>query len=109
MPTDREQRLALNEAAFRVANERMRDWPERQGDEAPARFYCECAHADCREHVVLTERAYEQVRAHSDRFIVAPGHEILDVETVVERTDGYHVIEKTEGARVVTEATDPRR
>lgn len=108
MPTDRERRLALNEAAFRVANERMREWPERRGDEAPARFYCECAAVGCQEHVELTERAYERVRADPNRFIVLPGHEVLDVETVVERADGYNVIEKADEVRPITEATDPR-
>jgi hypothetical protein len=108
MPSDRERRLALNEAAFRVANERMRDWPERQGDEEPARFYCECANMGCLEQVLLTQRAYEAVRAESDRFIVVPGHEIPDVETVVERRDGYHVIEKDDDVRPIAEATDPR-
>jgi hypothetical protein len=108
MPTDRERRLALNEAAFRVANERMRDWPERQGDDAPARFYCECAATDCRKHVELTERAYEAVRAQPDLFIVLQGHEIPDVETVVEEADGYYVIEKASNVRPITEATDPR-
>ena len=43
VPSDRERRLALNEAAFRVANERIRNWPERRSHEAPARYYCECA------------------------------------------------------------------
>jgi hypothetical protein len=108
MPSDRERRLALNEAAFRVANERMRDWPERQGDEEPARFYCECASMGCLEQVLLAQRAYEAVRAESDRFIVVPGHEIPDVETVVERRDGYYVIEKDDDVRPITEATDPR-
>jgi hypothetical protein len=106
--TDRERRLALNEAAFRVANERMRDWPERQGGEAPERFYCECAAIACHEHVLLTGRAYESVRADSSRFVVLPGHEIPDIETVVERHEGYLVIEKNEPARPVAEATDPR-
>ena len=35
VPTDRERRLALNEAAFRIANERMRNWPERRSGQDP--------------------------------------------------------------------------
>jgi hypothetical protein len=106
--TDRERRLALNEAAFRVANERMRNWPERRGGEGPARFYCECARESCHEQVLLRSSEYERVRADSHRFVVVPGHEIPDVERVVDRTDRYFVIEKNPGVHGITEITDPR-
>jgi hypothetical protein len=106
--TDRERRLALNEAAFRVANERMRNWPERRAREGPERFYCECARESCHEQVLLESSEYERVRANSHRFVIVPGHEIPDVERVVERTDRYAVIEKHEGVHGLTETTDPR-
>jgi hypothetical protein len=109
VPTDRERRLTLNEAAFRVANERMRNWPERRSDEAPARYYCECAHATCHEQVLLRGSEYEQVRADSHLFVVVPGHELPDVETVVFRTDRYAVIEKDVEMHPLAERTDPRR
>ncbi|HWT25986.1 MAG TPA: hypothetical protein VN213_20940 [Solirubrobacteraceae bacterium] len=109
MPTNRERRLTLNEAAFRVANERMRNWPERRSNEAPARYYCECAHATCHEHVVLSGTEYERVRADSHHFVVVPGHEMPDVEKVVFRTARYAVVEKDVEMHALSEITDPRR
>jgi hypothetical protein len=108
--TDRARRLALNEAAFRVANERMRAWPERRdhGDD-PARYYCECADPACREQILLRAHEYEEVRADPHRFAVVPGHETQDVESVVRRTDRYAVIEKAAETHPLSEATDPRR
>jgi hypothetical protein len=34
------------------------------------------------------------VREHPLRFLVAPGHEDLDSESVVERREGYLIVEK---------------
>jgi hypothetical protein len=109
VPTDRERRLALNEAAFRIANERMRNWPERRSGQEPHRYYCECAHVTCHEHVLLRGTEYERVRANPHHFVIVPGHEIPDVETVVARTDRYSVIDKDVSVHPITEATDPRR
>jgi hypothetical protein len=37
---------------------------------------------------------YMAVREHPRRFVIAPAHEIPDVESIVERHPGYFVIEK---------------
>jgi len=37
---------------------------------------------------------YTSVREHPLRFVVAPTHEIPDIERIVERGAGYFVIEK---------------
>jgi hypothetical protein len=107
--TDRVRRLALNEAAFRIANERMRDWSERRSSPEPERFYCECANPECHEQLLLYMSEYERVRADPHRFIAVPGHETPDVETVVDQTDRFAVIEKDESAHPIVEATDPRQ
>lgn len=107
----REGRIAENEAAFRAVNERISEWPEH--DEAPdtesIAFVCECGDVQCFERVYLTRRQYEEVRADSARFAVTPGHELPEVERVVDRHPGYSVVEKDESVRDSTEATDPRR
>jgi hypothetical protein len=103
----REERIALTEAAFRIANDRMAAW----GDEpagAAELYYCECAMFDCHERVRLTRDQYEAVRARSDRFFVVTGHELPDVESVVETHDGYNVIEKPDGCLPLLTAADPR-
>jgi hypothetical protein len=108
VPTDRERRLALNEAAFRIANERIRNWPERQSERDLARYYCECSHVSCHEHVMLRLSEYERVRQDSHHFVIVPGHEVVDVETVIQHNDRYSVIEKHVETHPITEATDPR-
>jgi hypothetical protein len=105
----RKERLALNEALFRAANERMADWEERHRVEATELYYCECADPECREKVPLRESDYERVRSNSDHFFVVPGHVVADVETVIESQQEWVVVEKDPEVREIVEATDPRR
>jgi hypothetical protein len=105
----RKERLALNEALFRAANERMADWEERHRVEATERYYCECANPECRQKVPLRESDYERVRKDSDRFFVVPGHEVVDIETVIESHEDWVVVVKAQEVREIVEATDPRR
>jgi hypothetical protein len=108
MATPREQRLAKNEAVFRLANERMGEWEERHVDEPVELYFCECANAECREKVRLRESEYEHVRADPRHFVIVPGHEAPEVETTIERHDGWSLIEKKAEVREVVEALDPR-
>lgn len=101
-------RLAANEDTFREVNEGIARgrWP---GDaNAAIGFRCECARLGCNRLVELSLTAYEQVRTHPRRFIVEPGHELPEVETVVQRRDGYVVVEKLGEAGELAERLDPR-
>jgi hypothetical protein len=93
-----EKRLALNEALFRDVNERIREISDTFGQkDATYDFLCECSDPGCAEKVVLTPAEYEYVRADSTRFVVAKGHAMPEVESVVERAKDHVVVEK-EGA-----------
>jgi len=95
MADPRAARIAENEARFRDINERLRtDLAGLAGDAEPLRFVCECGNASCREGIPLPLDEYLAVRANPLRFAVVPGHEITDVETVIERHEGYLVVEK---------------
>jgi hypothetical protein len=103
------RRIAANEAAFREINEAIQrgQWP---GEErTPVAFRCECAQLGCNQLIELTPSAYEDVRTHGRRFIVADGHELPEAETVVARETGYVVVEKRDEAGALAEATDPRK
>jgi hypothetical protein len=106
---ERLRRIALNEARFREINEKLRESLEALAD-APERlsFVCECGHAACRQSVEVTAAAYEAVRANPRRFLVLPGHELLDTERVVGTGDGYLVVEKHAEAGPIVDSTDPR-
>ena len=108
MEEELQGRVAKNETLFREVNEAIErgQWPG-EGD-SPTAFRCECARLDCNELVSLTPREYERVRRKGRRFVVLPGHEIKEVETIVETGDGYLVIEKRGEAGRLADATDPR-
>jgi hypothetical protein len=109
--TTRKERLALNQAGFRIANERMSEWPERRQERrstGASTYFCECSRTDCRAILRLTSDEYEAVRADSRRFAIAPGHEYAEVERVVDDHGRYAVVEKFEAVAPVVEATDPR-
>ena len=44
--------------------------------------------------VRLAAAEYEDVRASDTRFLIVPGHQILDSERIVEEHDRYAVVEK---------------
>jgi hypothetical protein len=88
---NREERLAANEARFREINEGAQPQRESRGE---GRFVCECADRSCMQWIEVPAAAYTAVRSHPRRFILAAGHEVLDVETIVDRGDGYVVVEK---------------
>jgi hypothetical protein len=105
----REQRLAQNEALFREVNEQVEAIALVHGDDAHVyEFYCECSNADCTLQVPATLAAYEAVRAHATRFLVVPEHWLPEIETVVERSDDWWVIEKHGDAGRLVEHLDPR-
>jgi hypothetical protein len=100
--------MAENEALFRAANERMADWEEIHADDATELYFCECADSACREKVKLRKADYEGVRANSLRFFIVPGHEIPEVERVIQRNEGWSVIEKDPDVAPVVDEHNPR-
>ena len=103
-----EQRIAANESAFRDINEAIErgQWPGESG--APVAFRCECARFGCNQMIELSVTEYQAVRRHPRRFFVTPGHELPEVETVVDRRPGYVVVEKRGAAGEAAERRDPR-
>ena len=81
-------------ALFRAANERMAAWEEQQVPSQTDYYYCECADSHCREKVVLRKSDYDKVRGDSCHYVVAPGHEVPESETVTEQHEGWAIVEK---------------
>lgn len=104
--TFREARVAKNEVLFREVNERIRELAPADGQ---TEFLCECGDAGCVELVTLSLTQYEVVRKDGARFFVRPGHEVSDIEDVVERSDAYTIVAKRDGTPAdVAEGNDPR-
>jgi hypothetical protein len=96
---------------FRMVNERITAWPERQAAPASEKlmFYCECADLKCFDRVYMSASEYEAIRDDSTRFAVADGHVFPEAERVVAEPDGYEVVEKNDDLRGVLEGIDPRK
>jgi len=99
-----EQRAARNEALFREVNENIARLEERHGTTtAEPVFLCECANADCADHVRVEPEVYTRVRKHPRLFLVIPGHQDPQLERVVETHRDYLIVEKTGVAGEVAE------
>jgi len=95
-----EQRLEArvrNEALVRSVNERMEELSHGVGDDR-VEFLCECGRDGCEERVRMTAGDFEGIHDEDDRFALAPGHQTDEIEQVVERRDGYWVVEKRDDA-----------
>ena len=101
----------MNEARFREINERVeRDLEtivDTEDELLP--FVCECGRRGCTDAIGLSVTEYESVRTDATRFVLVPGHEIRDVEDVVERNDRYVVVRKHPETWEIVEQADPRR
>ena len=100
-----DERLAKNEILFREINERLDEmsvpWSKTTD------YLCECSEMSCTKILELTNDEYERVRSQPTVFVVAHGHERAEIEKVVERTDGFLLVEKVVAVdEIISE--DPR-
>jgi len=105
---DRQERLAKNESLFRTLNENINDLANGLGGREPFEFICECSTSGCFERLSLTVEEYERVRRDGTHFLVAYGHEDIEIEQVIERRHGYVIVEKDGVAGIVAQDDDPR-
>jgi hypothetical protein len=106
-----EKRIARNDAAFREANEQINAAAGIYGLEGAVPFICECADPACSEIVPLELRQYEEIRADSRHFLNVPGHEAAaqGAAVVIDKREGYVIVEKVGHAGDVVEALDERK
>jgi hypothetical protein len=108
MDEDRQERLAKNESLFRVVNENISDLASGLGGNEPFEFICECSTSGCFERLSLTLAEYERVRADGTHFLLADGHEDIEIEQVIAHHKEYVVVEKDGVAGLVAADDDPR-
>ncbi len=110
MPDERTERIARNESVFRELNESIESSVHsKRTHDGLAGFLCECGDGDCEAIVQIALSAYESIRQDSQLFFVVPGHELPDVEDVVDGEDGrYVVVRKHDSAAAIVQETDPR-
>jgi hypothetical protein len=107
---ERLRRVGENEALYRLVNEQIEAL--RAGvitSSGEFGVVCECAALDCKTQIMIKPTVYEQARANSDHFIVLGGHQIDEIETVIEDHGSFILIAKTpQEAKRIAEEMDPR-
>jgi hypothetical protein len=94
----RGERIGRNEDLFRKVNDQIEGVNEAFGTiTGTMSILCECGKLECIERIELTVDAYRELRTDQRRFAVKAGHELPDIERVVERRESCFVVEKTEG------------
>jgi hypothetical protein len=86
----RADRIVQTELFFRAINEEI----ARNDGHSPVVFLCECGNPACTEALELSTDALLRLHDENGLFVVLPGHEIPDVETVVDRHNGYLIVRK---------------
>lgn len=106
---ERKRRIGENEAIFRSVNERIRGFDATMT--APTkhmRIVCECGARSCTDQFEIEAAAYTEVRGESTLFIVKPGHDLPETETVVSKNEVYWIVRKDPGIpAAIARATDP--
>ena len=101
------QQVTLNEITFREINEGIEQGRREREGHVP--FVCECGLIGCNAVVELTMSEYEDVRAGSRCFVVAPGHGAVFDELRREE-ERFSVVRKPDGPLgEIADRTDPRR
>jgi len=85
----RAERVVQTELFFRAVNEEIAALDG-------ATFICECAIPGCMAAIALPIDAIRRLHAQPNTFVVVNGHELPDVETVVDQADGYLIVRKKE-------------
>ncbi len=100
------RRVAWNEILFREVNEHVD-----AGGRRPAENFeilCECADTECMEHIRVTTESYERTRGQPTDFLLKPGHDKPEFETIIESHEDFVVVRKRGEAAVLARRTDPR-
>ena len=103
-----ELQIAKTESKFRDVNERIAESTERFGGET-TEIVCECADVECGQRLEVSREDYEATRASGKHFLVAPAHEVGELEEVTHSRPGYRIIRKLEGAGRAADRLDPRK
>lgn len=86
------ERIQRNEEAFRRHNDILR---LQQGAVSRMLLLCECGDPGCGEPLHMAPEEYEELRKAPRQFALVPGHDIEEVEWVVEDRGPYFIVQKT--------------
>ena len=75
----------------------------------PIEVTCECVDMSCTTGLQIPLHEFAEIHRTTNRFLVVPGHELPDLEEVVERRDRFLIVAKRgAGADLVDRAPNSR-
>jgi hypothetical protein len=95
--------IAQNEVILREVNERIAEKTMDlgirglAGEDETSEYLCACGQPGCDASLNLTLAELEDAHSRADQFVVAPGHDLPDIEEVVAEHDRYCVVRKKPG------------
>jgi hypothetical protein len=101
--------VVLRQVLYREVNQRIEGLGENFNLDGRLALLCECGNPKCVARLELSNREYTAVRRFPTRFVVAPGHEIAEVERVVETRPHFLVVEKLGEAGALATRRDWRK
>lgn len=89
------RRAGRREANLRQLNERIAHAQQQSGSGDHAlHLVCECSRERCEDGLVVPAGVFEELRSGDQRFVIAEGHVLQEVEHVVGQGDGWTIVEK---------------
>lgn len=89
--------MIRNQAILREVNLHIAELEKRLASNSPIlQLVCECSESGCATPIAVDAATFVRSRENRSRYFVAPGHERLDIESVVEQRDGYLIVEHAE-------------
>jgi hypothetical protein len=96
--SERKRRIGENEAIFRSVNEEVRSL---HGTLAAAtetlRIVCECGARSCTDQFNIETVRFTEIREDPTLFVIRPGHDLPESETVVSREGDFWIVRKDPG------------
>ena len=103
-----DEKNARNQVVFREVNEHIAELSSEWGQTDVNLFICECGDQECAVALEITPAEYERVRGDGACFVVRAGHQLPELERVVEGNSRFLVVEKIGAAGTIARAADPR-
>ena len=97
---ERKRRVAENEAIFRGVNEQLSKLAgaiATETDPAVVEIVCECGTQSCTDRITIPQADYGRTREDPTLFLLRPGHDDPEAETVVDRATTYWTVRKRPG------------
>jgi hypothetical protein len=108
LPVGGVEKAARNQVVFREVNERIAELTGLFNETGVNLFICECSDPACTESLEVSAGEYEAVRADGARFLVLSGHQIPELERVVDGNGRFLVVETIGQAAEIAQAGNPR-